>query len=61
MSKFFWLAAALVMLGFVSGCGGSSMPTEAPPHDPALDNVDDESEYDLPEDEDPSNAAAPTQ
>ncbi|HJN09782.1 MAG TPA: hypothetical protein QF564_13905 [Pirellulaceae bacterium] len=63
MSRFSWLAVALAILGFVSGCGGgSSMDAEAPPHDPALDNIDDGgSEYALPEDEDPTNEAAPTQ
>ena len=53
MSKFRWLAVALAILGFVSGCGTgtSKMPTEAPPGDPAMDDIQDASAYDLPEEE----------
>lgn len=61
MSRSYWLALILAILGFVSGCGGNSMPTKAPPGDPALDNIDDGSAYDLPEQEDAADEAAPAE
>lgn len=56
MNKMHWLTVALAILGFVAGCGGGAdkMPTEAPPGDPALDNITDGSAYALPEEE-PAN------
>ena len=54
MNKAFWLGVALTIFGVVAGC---SAP-EVPPGEDPIDNIDDASEYDLPEDE-AGNEAAP--